>query len=127
MSAGWQAALPAHRPMFADHTVDDSSPGENTGIIEAAYRDSRQTHATGRRRGGPRQRCDHFSKFRATIPRIVATVEQRDFAAFQEHNQVFHHSIVKAAEKRSAPRLGAPPLDVHTRVVMDFLESIEPI
>lgn len=72
-----------------------------------------------------RGRC---GKLRATIPRIVAAAKKRDFVAFQEHNQAFHRFIVEAAENRALLRVwGSLALDVRTRVIMDFLASVDPI
>jgi DNA-binding GntR family transcriptional regulator len=72
-----------------------------------------------------RGRC---GKLRATVPRIVAAAKKRDFVAFQEHNQAFHRLIVEAAENRALLRVwGSLAFDVHTRVIMDFLASVDPI
>ena len=72
-----------------------------------------------------RGRC---GKLRTTVRRIVAAAKKRDFVAFQEHNQVFHRSIVAAAENRALLRVwGSLALDVRTRVIMDFLASVDPV
>lgn len=72
-----------------------------------------------------RGRC---GKLRATVRRIIAAAKKRDFVAFQEHNQVFHRAIVEAAENRALLRVwGSLALDVRTRVIMDFLASVDPI
>jgi DNA-binding GntR family transcriptional regulator len=72
-----------------------------------------------------RGRC---GTLRATIPRIVAAAKKRDFVAFQEHNQTFHRLIVEAAENRALLRVWESlALDVRTRVIMDFLASVDPI
>jgi DNA-binding GntR family transcriptional regulator len=72
-----------------------------------------------------RGRC---RKLRATIPRIVAAAKRRDFVSFQEHNHEFHRLIVEAAENRPLLRVWKSlALDVRTRVIMDFLASVDPI
>ena len=71
-----------------------------------------------------RGRC---GKLRATVRRIVAAAKKRDFVAFQEHNQVFHRSIAEAAENRALLRVWESlAFDVRTRVIMDFLASVDP-
>lgn len=72
-----------------------------------------------------RGRC---GKLRATVRRIVAAANKRDFVAFQEHNQAFHRSIAEAADNRALLRVWESlAFDVRTRVIMDFLASVDPI
>jgi DNA-binding GntR family transcriptional regulator len=72
-----------------------------------------------------RGRC---AKLRATVRRIVAAAEKRDFAAFQQHNQAFHRSIVEAAGNRALLRVWESlAFDVRTRVIMDFLATVDPV
>lgn len=72
-----------------------------------------------------RGRC---GKLRASVRRIVAAARKRDFVAFQEHNQVFHRSIVEAAENGALLRVWEwLAFDVRTRVIMDFLASVDPV
>jgi len=72
-----------------------------------------------------RGRC---GKLRATVRRIVAAAKNRDFVAFQEHNQVFRRSIAEAAENRALLRVWESlAFDVRTRVIMDFLASVDPV
>ena len=65
---------------------------------------------------------------RAVVRHIVAAAKKRDFVAFQEHNQVFHRSIAEAAENRALLRAWESlAFDVRTRVIMDFLASVDPV
>ena len=77
--------------------------------------------AAGKLRG----RC---GTLRATVRQIVAAAEKRDFVAFQQHNQTFHRSIVEATGNRALLRVWESlAFDVRTRVIMDFLESVDPV
>ena len=70
----------------------------------------------------------HCGKLRATTRRIVAAAKKRDFVAFQEHNHAFHRAIVEAADNRALLRVwGSLAFDVRTRLIMDFLASVDPI
>lgn len=81
--------------------------------------------AAGAAAANLRGRC---RQLRATAKRITAAAEKRDFVAFQEHNQVFHRTVIEASGNRALLRVWESlAFEVRTRVMMDFLTSVDPV
>jgi len=59
---------------------------------------------------------------------IVEAARRSDFAAFQEHNQTFHRTIVEAAGNSILLKTwDALFFQVRTRFTMDYLQSADPV
>ncbi len=59
---------------------------------------------------------------------IVESARRRDFAAFQEHNQQFHRTIVEAAGNSILLKTwDSLCFQVRTRFTMDYLQSADPV
>jgi DNA-binding GntR family transcriptional regulator len=59
---------------------------------------------------------------------IVESAQRRDFAAFQEHNQRFHRTIVEAAGNSILLKTwDSLFFQVRTRFTMDYLQSADPV
>jgi DNA-binding GntR family transcriptional regulator len=59
---------------------------------------------------------------------IVKAARQGDFAKFQEHNQVFHRTIVQAADNRVLLKVwDSLFFQVRTRFTMDYLTHEDPV
>jgi DNA-binding GntR family transcriptional regulator len=77
--------------------------------------------ATQRLRG----RC---AALREAVEHIIAAAERRDFAAFQEANEVFHRTIVEASGNRVLLKAWRSlAFDVRTRFIMDYMETVDPV
>jgi len=77
--------------------------------------------ATQRLRG----RCQAL---RRAVEHIIAAAERRDFAAFQEANEVFHRTIVEASGNRVLLKVWRSlAFDVRTRFIMDYMETVDPV
>jgi DNA-binding GntR family transcriptional regulator len=67
-------------------------------------------------------------KLRRLAEAIVESAERRDFAAFQEHNQQFHRTIVEAAGNSILLKTwDSLFFQVRTRFTMDYLQSADPV
>ncbi len=65
---------------------------------------------------------------RRAAKRILAAARRRDFAAFQEHNQIFHRTIVLAAENQILLKTwDSLFFQIRTRFTMDYLQSADPV
>jgi DNA-binding GntR family transcriptional regulator len=70
-------------------------------------------------------RCQEL---RRVAKAIVESAQRRDFAAFQEHNQQFHRTIVEAAGNSILLKTWASLFfQVRTRFTMDYLQSADPV
>ena len=59
---------------------------------------------------------------------IVESAQRRDFAAFQEHNQQFHRTVVEAAGNSILLKTwDSLFFQVRTRFTMDYLQSADPV
>lgn len=59
---------------------------------------------------------------------IVAAARRRDFAAFQEQNQIFHRTIVLAAGNQILLKTwDSLFFQIRTRFTMDYLQSADPV
>jgi DNA-binding GntR family transcriptional regulator len=59
---------------------------------------------------------------------IVESAKRKDFAAFQEHNQQFHRTIVEAADNSILLKTwDSLFFQVRTRFTMDYLQSEDPV
>jgi DNA-binding GntR family transcriptional regulator len=59
---------------------------------------------------------------------IVESAQRKDFAAFQEHNQQFHRTIVEAAGNSILLKTwDSLFFQVRTRFTMDYLQSADPV
>jgi len=59
---------------------------------------------------------------------ILESAKRKDFTAFQEHNQVFHRTIVEAAGNGILLKTwDSLFLQVRTRWTMDYLQSFDPV
>ena len=62
------------------------------------------------------------------VQAIVAAASQRDFVAFQQHNQRFHRMIVEASGNSVLLRLwDSLAFEVRTRFVLEYLTSVDPV
>jgi len=65
---------------------------------------------------------------RGVVRRIIQAAEQRDFASYQHHNQVFHRTIVEASGNHVLLRVwDALAFEVRTRFTMDYLTTVDPL
>ncbi|MFO8012249.1 MAG: GntR family transcriptional regulator [Phycisphaerae bacterium] len=72
-----------------------------------------------------RSRCQALRK---AVEHIVAAAERRDFAAFQEANEIFHRTIVEASGNRVLLKAWRSlAFDVRTRFIMDYMETVDPV
>ncbi|MHC1767125.1 MAG: GntR family transcriptional regulator [Verrucomicrobiia bacterium] len=70
-------------------------------------------------------RCQEL---RRVAKAIVESARRRDFAAFQEHNQQFHRTIVEAAGNSILLKTwDSLFFQVRTRFTMDYLSSADPV
>jgi len=67
-------------------------------------------------------------KLRQAAKAIEESARRKDFAAFQEHNQVFHRTIVEAAGNGILLKTwDSLFFQVRTRWTMDYLQSFDPV
>ena len=67
-------------------------------------------------------------KLRQAAKAIEEAARRKDFAAFQEHNQVFHRAIVEAAGNGILLKTwDSLFFQVRTRWTMDYLQSFDPV
>ncbi len=67
-------------------------------------------------------------ELRRVAKAIVESAQRRDFAAFQEHNQQFHRTIVEAAGNSVLLKTwDSLCFQVRTRFTMDYLQSADPV
>ena len=67
-------------------------------------------------------------ELRRAAEAIVNSARHRDFAAFQEHNQVFHRAIVAAAGNGTLLKTwDSLCFQIRTRFTMDYLASVDPV
>ncbi len=67
-------------------------------------------------------------ELRRAAEAIVKSARRGDFAAFQEHNQTFHRTIVEAAGNSILLKTwDALFFQVRTRFTMDYLQSADPV
>ncbi len=69
-----------------------------------------------------------FAALRREVKGIEEAARRKDFAAFQEHNQVFHRTIVEAAGNAILLKTwDSLFFQVRTRWTMDYLQSFDPV
>ena len=67
-------------------------------------------------------------ELRRVAEAIVESAKRGDFAAFQEHNQLFHRTIVVATDNSILLKTwDALFFQVRTRFTMDYLQSADPV
>jgi len=67
-------------------------------------------------------------KLRQAAKAVEEAARRKDFAAFQEHNQVFHRTIVEAAGNGILLKTwDSLFFQVRTRWTMDYLQSFDPV
>jgi len=67
-------------------------------------------------------------QLRCVVQRIVEAAKKRDFAAFQQQNQVFHRAIVEASDNQVLLRVwDSLAFEVRTRFTMDYLTTMDPV
>ena len=67
-------------------------------------------------------------RLRKILKSIMAAARKRDFAAFQEHNQVFHRTIVEASGNDMLLKTWEwLAFQVRTRFTMDYLKHEDPV
>jgi DNA-binding GntR family transcriptional regulator len=67
-------------------------------------------------------------ELRRVAEAIVESAQRKDFAAFQEHNQQFHRTIVEAAGNSILLKTwDSLFFQVRTRFTMDYLQSADPV
>lgn len=76
--------------------------------------------------------CCHLQnqtgKLREVVSSIVESAKIRDFAAFQEHNQIFHRTIVIACGNQVLLSVwNALFFQIRTRFTMDYIENVDPV
>jgi DNA-binding GntR family transcriptional regulator len=72
-----------------------------------------------------RGQCD---RLRQLVAAIVEAAERRDFIAFQQHNQSFHHYILEQAGNPVLLRVyDSLAFEVRARAIMDYLVSVDPV
>jgi DNA-binding GntR family transcriptional regulator len=65
---------------------------------------------------------------RRMVAAIVHAAENRDFADYQHHNQIFHRTIVEASGNGVLLRIwDSLAFDVRTRFTMDYLTTVDPV
>ena len=70
----------------------------------------------------------HCTKLRQAAGAIVEAAQRADFAAFQEHNQTFHRTIVEAAGNSILLKTwDSLFFQVRTRFTMDYLQNADPV
>ena len=70
-------------------------------------------------------RCHELHK---TAEAIVESARRSDFSAFQEHNQLFHRTIVEAADNSVLLKTwNSLFFQIRTRFTMDYLQSADPV
>jgi len=70
----------------------------------------------------------HCTKLRQAADAIVESAQRADFAAFQEHNQTFHRTIVEAAGNSILLKTwDSLFFQVRTRFTMDYLQNADPV
>jgi DNA-binding GntR family transcriptional regulator len=75
-----------------------------------------------------KQGRDWLAKLRRMLQSLMAAARNRDFVAFQEHNQQFHRAIVEAADSGVLLRLwDSMAFEVRTRFVLEYLTSFNPV
>ncbi|MBM3830795.1 MAG: GntR family transcriptional regulator [Verrucomicrobia bacterium] len=68
------------------------------------------------------------ANLRRTAEAIVEAAERRDLAAFQEHNQIFHRTIVEAAGNTVLLKTwDSLFFQVRTRWTMEYLKTFDPV
>jgi DNA-binding GntR family transcriptional regulator len=79
-------------------------------------------------RGSAPRLLGHCRKLRQAANAIVESAQRADFAAFQEHNQQFHRTIVEAAGNSILLKTwDSLFFQVRTRFTMDYLQSADPV
>ncbi len=74
-----------------------------------------------------RKLCEHLSELAPYIRGMLTAASRRDFVLYQEQNQLFHRTIVKASENQILLNLwDSLAFEVRTRFIMDYLKSIDP-
>ncbi len=65
---------------------------------------------------------------RRSAKAIIESAKRKDFAAFQEHNQIFHRAIVEAAGNGVLLRTwDSLFFQIRTRWTMDYLQTFDPV
>lgn len=89
--------------------------------VRAALETLAARAATARLKG----RCHELHK---TAEAIVESARRSDFSAFQEHNQLFHRTIVEAANNSVLLKTwNSLFFQIRTRFTMDYLQSADPV
>ena len=111
-----------------------SSPHRGVWVREVSLAETMQAfevravlEALAAKRAAPalQGRCEPL---RQAVRRIIDAAGSRDFAAFQEHNQVFHRRIVEASDNAVLLRIwDSLAFQIRTRFTMDFLKSVDPV
>lgn len=71
---------------------------------------------------------DRCTQLHHTVKQIVKAARQKDFAAFQEHNQVFHRAIVNGAGNGVLLKTWESlAFQIRTRFAMDYLQHEDPV
>ncbi len=79
-------------------------------------------------RGSAARMNGRCQKLRQAAEAIVQSARGADFAAFQEHNQTFHRTIVEAAGNGILLKTwDSLFFQVRTRFTMDYLQSADPV
>lgn len=79
-------------------------------------------------RGGAERLASEVGTLRRAAKAIVKAARRRDFAEFQQHNQLFHRTIVMAGGNDVLVSVWESlAFQVRTRFVMDFLTSADPV
>ena len=72
-----------------------------------------------------RGRCEQL---KAIAQEIVAAAQQRDFGAYQHHNQVFHRTFVEASGIAVLVKVwDSLGFEIRTRLTMDYLTTVAPV
>lgn len=74
-----------------------------------------------------RELHEHLAELARYFQGMLASASRRDFVLYQEQNQLFHRTIVKASRNQILLNLwDSLAFEVRTRFIMDYLRSVDP-